>query len=326
MNHVLEDQYQRRFTYLRLSVTDVCNFRCNYCLPDGYCADGVNKPLALDEIEALVQAFALNGTKKVRITGGEPSLRKDLPEIIKRCKQVEGIQTVALTTNGYRLSKQIDELLDAGLDNLNLSADSLRAETFKLITGHDKLQQVLQAIDLAAAKGLKKIKLNAVLLRTFNGSELETFLNYVKDRPVTVRFIELMETGDNKAFFDAQHVRGSDIQAQIEAQGWLPKLRGSESGPAIEYTHPEHQGGIGLIMPYSKDFCASCNRLRVSSEGKLHLCLFADDNLDLRPYLLTESTEQLAERIRVMVMGKLAGHQLEEGATGSTKHLAMLGG
>lgn len=323
---MLADSFNRRFTYLRLSVTDTCNFRCNYCLPDGYCANDKDAPLNIEEISALVKAFALNGTRKVRITGGEPTLRKDLAEIIRECKQVKGIETVALTSNGYRLTKQIDNYIDAGIDHLNLSADSLRPNTFKLITGHDKLQEVMRSIDIALARGVQKIKLNAVLLKTFNHEELGLFLDYVRDKEISVRFIELMETGDNKPFFDQQHVSGESIQEKLISEGWVQKIREAHAGPAVEFKHPDFTGSVGLIMPYSKDFCSTCNRLRVSSEGKLHLCLFADDNLDLRPHLLTESTEALAARIRNLVKGKFASHQLDQGATGSTKHLAMLGG
>ncbi len=328
---MLIDNYQRRFTYLRLSVTDVCNFRCNYCLPDGYCADSNNVehtdgPLNLDEIHALVSAFAANGTRKVRITGGEPTLRKDLADIIATCKSIDGIETVALTSNGYRLNKQLDNYIDAGLDKLNLSADSLSPETFRLITGHDKLQQVLQAVDQAIEQGIKTVKLNAVLLRQYNWRELEQFFNYVKQRPVTLRFIELMQTGDNGDFFKQQHVRGSELQQQLLAGGWVPKLRDAHAGPAVEYSHSDYRGNIGLIMPYSKNFCDSCNRLRVSSTGKLHLCLFADDNMNLRPHLLQEPTEQLADRVARLVLGKLDGHKLAQGNSGSTRQLAMLGG
>ena len=323
---MLVDQFNRRFTYLRLSVTDTCNFRCNYCLPDGYCASDKDVPLNIEEISALVKAFALNGTRKVRITGGEPTLRKDLAEIIRECKQVKGIETVALTSNGYRLTKQIDSYIDAGLDHLNLSADSLRPSTFKLITGHDKLQEVMRSIDISLARGIKKVKLNAVLLKEFNHDELNLFMEFIRHKEVSVRFIELMETGDNKLFFDQQHVRGEVIQSKLRSEGWIQKIREPDAGPAVEFQHPEYLGSIGLIMPYSKDFCSTCNRLRVSSEGKLHLCLFADNNLDLRPYLLTESTEVLATRIRNLVKGKFASHHLDQGATGSTKHLAMLGG
>ncbi len=323
---MLTDQFQRRFNYLRLSVTDVCNYRCDYCLPDGYCEEKPSNPLNIDEIRALVSAFAINGTRKVRITGGEPSLRKDLADIIACCKSIDGIQTVAMTSNGYRMTKQIDSYLDAGLDSLNLSADSLSPETFRLITGHDKLQQVLDSVDRAIERGINSIKLNAVLLRQYNWQERQQFFDYVKQRPISLRFIELMQTGDNGQYFDRQHVSGAVLQQQLMDDNWVPVLKGADAGPAVEYAHPDYRGKIGLIMPYSKDFCTSCNRLRVSSEGKLHLCLFADDNMDLRPHLLTESTAALARRIEGLVHHKLAGHDLASGYSGATRHLAMLGG
>jgi len=325
-SQVLHDSYNRRFTYLRLSITDVCNFRCNYCLPDGYCASNSESAMSVEEISALVQAFAKLGTKKIRITGGEPTLRKDLPEIIRQCKQTEGIETVALTTNAYRLKKDLDTYLDAGLDDLNVSLDSLQPETFNLITGHNKLTQILESIDLAISKGVRKVKINAVLLKQYNRSEMQKFFDYIKHRPVTIRFIELMQTGDNQEFFDQQHVSGAEIQSMLEANGWNKMKAGRHAGPAVEYSHADYQGSIGLIMPYSKNFCQSCNRMRVSSSGNMHLCLFAEDNIPLRPYLLKNSVDEIAELMQQSVSEKTAGHQLEQGFSGMTKHLAMLGG
>ncbi|WP_188150977.1 GTP 3',8-cyclase MoaA [Teredinibacter waterburyi] len=341
----LVDNYRRRFTYLRLSVTDVCNFRCNYCLPDGYlpddkksnassCAsstgfdslDSSNGFLSLTEIAALVKAFALSGTKKIRLTGGEATLRKDLPDIIRLCKSTPGIEQVALTSNGYRITHQLPELVDAGLDQLNLSADSLNPSTFALITGHDKLREVMAGLDLALGLGLTKVKLNVVLLRENNFDEFADFVEFVRHKPISLRFIELMQTTDNVDFFRRQHVSGQALQTYLEQNDWLQVLAEPNAGPAIEYTHPEYDGKIGLIMPYSKDFCSSCNRLRVSAEGNLHLCLFAEEGISLRPYLLNESASQLAERIQVLLLGKKATHELHEGLTGATKHLAMLGG
>ncbi len=324
----LMDLYQRRFTYLRLSVTDQCNFRCNYCLPDGYCAEtSAQDPfLSPDEIKTLVKSFALLGTKKIRITGGEPTLRKDLAEIIGICKQTPGIETVALTTNAYNLPKQLDSYVDAGLDTLNISADSLRPESFHLITGHDKLEKVLTSIDLAQQLGINSIKVNAVLMKEYNYGEWQSFLDFVKHTPITLRFIELMRTNDNADFFGAQHVSGEVLQTRLKNDGWSPIIRDKHAGPAKEFTHPDYAGNIGLIMPYSKDFCNSCNRLRVSAEGNLHLCLFADENTSLRHKLLTESAENIAEYIQTTVLGKNATHQLHLGKSGSTQHLAMLGG
>lgn len=325
-NHHMTDAFARQFTYLRLSITDACNFRCNYCLPDGYCADNSDPFLTLDEIHKLVTAFAINGTRKIRITGGEPTLRKDLADIIRLCKSVQGIETVALTSNGYRITHQLPTLVTAGLDQLNLSADSLRADNFRLITGHDKLQEVLRGLDQALELGLKKVKLNVVLMKEHNRAELDDFIEFVKSRPIALRFIELMHTSDNADFFHQQHVSGNEVQDRLLEDDWLQVLRDPHAGPAIEYTHTDYAGNIGLIMPYSKNFCSSCNRLRVSSHGNLHLCLFSEDNQPLRAYLQDESAEQLAARLRQLVLGKKATHDLHNNNSGSTRHLAMLGG
>jgi len=283
--------------------------------------------LSLPEISRLVKAFALNGTRKIRITGGEPTLRKDLPEIIALCKQTPGIEKVALTSNGYRIEHQLADLKAAGLDALNLSADSLRPETFKLITGHDKLEAIYRALDVAEAENIHHIKLNTILLREYNSHEIQDFFEFIRHRKVTLRFIELMQTGDNGGFFKAQHFPGTHIQQQLLANGWTLRTKAGHDGPALEYSHPDYAGGIGLIMPYSRNFCADCNRLRVSSNGRLHLCLFADDNLALREYLSPAySIEQLAAHLRECVLGKQSGHDLHAAKTGAIRHLAMIGG
>lgn len=323
---MLTDSYKRRFTYLRLSITDVCNFRCNYCLPDGYCNDDDDQPMSLDEIRTVAAAFALAGTRKIRITGGEPSLRKDLAEIIHICKTTPGIEKVALTTNGYRLTHQIDDYIDAGIDAINISMDSLRPETFQLITGHNKLAEIQSAMAMAFKRNFNAIKINAVLLKQYNLNEFQYFLDYIKTTPITLRFIEVMQTGDNQAFFEAQHVSGESIQERLLSDGWVPLIRDADAGPALEYTHPDYAGNIGLIMPYSKNFCDSCNRLRVSAQGNLHLCLFSDSNLSLRPNLLNDTPAEIAARLHEAIGGKKQSHLLHDKETGMTRNLAMLGG
>ncbi len=323
---MLTDNFGRRFYYLRLSITDVCNFRCNYCLPDGYQCDNTRNFLRVDEIARLAKAFAELGTEKIRITGGEPSLRKDLPEIINICKQTSGIKKVALTSNGFKLPEHLPHWLDAGIDAINISIDSLDPRQFHTITGHNKLEHVLKGIDMALADGRTTVKVNTVLMREYNAYDMQTYLDWLKDTPVTLRFIELMQTGDNKAFFDAQHVQGARIKQQLILDGWLPVLTDKSSGPAQEFYHPDYQGKIGLIMPYSKDFCNSCNRLRVSSLGKLHLCLFGENGLLLREQLQSDDLLPLKEQIVALLGDKKATHFLHEKITGATKHLAMLGG
>lgn len=325
---MLHDAHGREFSYLRLSVTDVCNFRCNYCLPDGYeCdKDAAQQPLTLSEIEQLVTLFAQKGIRKVRITGGEPSLRKDLPAIIKMVKNIAGIEKVALTTNGYKLTEKIQSYVDAGLDALNVSIDSLDPAVFHMITGHNRLKEIMAGLDKALALGLKTLKVNAVLLKSYNFNEFERFLNWIKDTPISLRFIELMETSDNREYFHANHVSGEEIQQRLEKSGWMQKIRAQNAGPAMEYQHADYQGSIGLIMPYSKDFCSTCNRLRISSLGKLHLCLFGEGGLDLRPYLAPGQEQLLSQVVDKGLQTKPETHYLQSNNTGTTRHLAMLGG
>lgn len=322
----LMDRHERSFTYLRLSVTDVCNFSCNYCLPNGYQCDEPKKPLSISEIHTLVSLMAKKGIKKVRITGGEPSVRKDIAAIIRTIKSIDGIEKVAITTNGYKLPKHIKEWIDAGLDAINISIDSLDAEKFKHITGHDRLNEVMQGLEMALAYGMKHVKVNAVLLKEFNLQDFDRFLNWIKTTPISLRFIELMETGDNQEYFNRNHVSATFIEQKLADECWQLKPKSAHSGPAKEYSHPAYKGSIGLIMPYSQDFCKSCNRLRVSSVGKLHLCLFGEEGHDLRPFLLTSSPSELSKQLDGLMGIKKVSHYLDQHKTGSTRHLAMLGG
>ena len=227
---MLTDTFGRRFYYLRLSITDVCNFRCNYCLPDGYQCQHDRDFLSTDEIYRLMRAFAQLGTEKIRITGGEPSLRKDLPDIIAAAKQTPGIKKVAITTNGYKLPEHLPSWLDAGIDAINISIDSLDPRQFQSITGHNKLDTIMHGIDQALETSDVTIKVNSVLMRQHNAGELNQFLTWLKNKPVTLRFIELMETGDNKAFFNAQHVSASNYKTELMLGGWRPMIR--ENQPA----------------------------------------------------------------------------------------------
>lgn len=321
---MLQDHYGRRFSYLRLSITDVCNFRCTYCLPDGYLKPDVKKQfLSVEEIATITRVFAKFGLKKIRITGGEPSLRPDLPQIISQIKRTAGVEKVVMTSNGYKLPQRINSWVDAGLDSLNISVDSLRPEMFAAITGMDRLQEILKGIDEAKNLNLP-IKVNAVLMKTFNLNDMDRFLDWVKHKNVSLRFIELMETGEHKPFFDAQHTSGQQIMDSLLEKGWQKTIKKISDGPAIELFHPDYLGRIGFILPYGNEFCASCNRLRVSSTGKLHLCLFGDDGYDLRPYL--HDDEALANFILECMDHKTVSHQLGQNQTGQTTNLSIIGG
>ncbi|WP_199775588.1 GTP 3',8-cyclase MoaA [Microbulbifer pacificus] len=324
-NEILEDGHGRRFYYLRLSVTDVCNFRCDYCLPNGYQATPKSPDLTVAEVATVTRAFAQLGTRKVRLSGGEPSLRKDLPELILSAKTTPGIRRVAVTSNGYKLPGVIDSWFQSGLDQLNISIDSLNDAEFARITGHDCLPKIRSGIDRALELGIQT-KVNAVLLSDGAQARLQQFLTWLRTTPVTLRFIELMQTGDNRDYFASNHLRGSDIEQQLIQNGWQLLPRTLDAGPAREYVHPDYAGRIGLITPYSKDFCTTCNRLRVSAQGKLHLCLFSDTGLDLRETIRTGDADALAEKVRALIGSKEVSHYLQQGNTGGTQNLSIIGG
>lgn len=320
------DTHGRRFSYLRLSITDVCNFRCSYCLPDGYqCADK-SEPLTLEEIRQLAKTFAAHGTRKIRITGGEPVLRKDLPDIIAALKQTPGIETVALTTNGYKINQHIEHWQNAGLDQLNISIDSLDPNVFQTITGHHRLQDILKGVERALELGFSSVKINAVLLKNNHANELNRFLHWLKTTPVSLRFIELMEIGQQPDYFAKNHISGEPIKQQLLASGWQQNIRHRDAGPAQEFSHPDYQGRIGLIMPYSQDFCSSCNRLRISANGKLHLCLFGEQGYDLRHLMNTDKQAELEHTIQQLLLNKKATHLLHDNNTGAIQHFAQIGG
>jgi cyclic pyranopterin phosphate synthase len=314
---------------LRLSVTDVCNFKCTYCLPDGYKPSGQKNSsfLSVPEIKRIVRAFADCGTSKIRITGGEPSLRKDFTEIIDTVASTPGIQKVATTTNGYRMEKQVAQWREAGLTNINVSVDSLDSRMFHQITGENKFTEVMRGIDKAFEVGYEQIKVNVVLMKDLNSQELPSFLNWIKDKPIQLRFIELMQTGEMDDLFDKHHVSGVAIRNHLIANGWLLKVKAVNDGPAQVFVHPDYKGEIGLIMPYEKDFCESCNRLRVSATGKLHLCLFGDHGVELRDLLQEDEQEDaLIARIQAELQTKSVSHFLHDGNSGMTPHLASIGG
>ncbi|EOE5505207.1 GTP 3',8-cyclase MoaA [Cronobacter sakazakii] len=325
----LTDAFARKFYYLRLSVTDVCNFRCTYCLPDGYKPAGVTNKgfLSLDEIRRVTRAFANLGTEKVRLTGGEPSLRRDFCDIIAAVRENPSIRQIAVTTNGYRLARDVAQWREAGLTAVNVSVDSLDARQFHAITGQDKFRQVMAGIDAAFDAGFEKVKVNTVLMRDVNHHQLDTFLNWIQSRPIQLRFIELMETGEGSDLFRKHHISGATIRDELLKRGWIHQLRSRADGPAQVFCHPDYQGEIGLIMPYEKDFCASCNRLRVSSVGKLHLCLFGDGGVDLRDLLAEEGQQAaLMARIETALLGKKQTHFLHQGNIGITQNLSYIGG
>lgn len=323
----LQDGFGRTFKYLRLSVTDVCNFKCSYCLPDGYQSCGKPTPLSVDELRRAATAFSELGVSKIRLTGGEPTIRKDFENIASTISGLPHVHKLALTTNGYKMPERAQHWKKSGVSAVNVSLDSLSPENFKRITGHDRQQEVLRGIDAAFDVGFTTVKLNAVYLKGINDHEIDAYIALAKDRPLSIRFIELMETGDHAAFFKDHYVSTDILKQKLVRAGWAEKLKAVDSGPADTYVHQDYQGEFGIIAPYSKDFCKSCNRLRFSSQGNMHLCLFGAFGIPMRHLLQSdEQIPELKERLSSSVKRKDASHSLMAGNTGMMHNLSAIGG
>lgn len=322
----LTDPFDRRLSYLRLSVTDLCNYRCAYCLPRGYQGKKEANELSLPEITHLVSVFAQNGTRKIRLTGGEPTLRKDLTDIIAICKAQPEIQSIALTTNAYRLLDYFPRFQAAGLDKLNISLDSFDAQTFYRITGKDEAKTILRDVDFVLESGFYNLKINTLLLKEQMSNALQDALNFIRSRPISLRFIELMQTGENHDFFRQHHLAGEALEKILCEQGWQRQEKQLHAGPAREFKHPDYAGSIGIIAPYQSDFCQACNRLRVSAQGKMHLCLFGGIAYDLRPFLNEARIDQLSDYLHQVIQDKPEKHYLHDKKFGLINNLSIIGG
>ncbi|MDB3995935.1 GTP 3',8-cyclase MoaA [Candidatus Pelagibacter sp.] len=329
--NILKDSFGRKFPYIRLSISDVCNFKCGYCLPDGYKIDRSDnrKFLNIEEIGRLAKALSELGVSKIRLTGGEPTVRKDFFEIIKIIKENSGIKKTVMTTNGYRLDKIADDIKNSGLDGVNISIDSLNADTFKKITGHDRLEEILRGIKNLQKLNFKNIKINAVLLKGVNDSEkdFDDWAEFLKNNEIDFRYIELMQTGDNIDYFNNYHVPAKKFTDYLNNNNWIIQTFGKDAGPSKNYLNPKFKGKFGVIAPYSKDFCKSCNRLRITAKGDLRLCLFGNTGINIRHLMQKDNQiEELKDLILKQLNFKKESHYLEIGDTGLTKNLSTTGG
>ena len=311
----MKDQFNREITYLRVSVTDLCNLRCSYCMPDGICKVGHREILSFEEITEIVSAAAQLGIWKVRITGGEPLVRKDCTELCRMLCAVPGIREVDMTTNGTLLPLYAGELKAAGLSRVNISMDSLVPEKYSSITGGGRLEDALRGIRAARDAGLTPIKLNAVLIGGFNDDEIADFVELTRADPIELRFIELMPMGGH--FGKEAYLPGNTVLERVPELEPLP----DNGGVARLYRLPDGKGRIGLISAVSRHFCASCNRLRLTSEGKLKPCLHSSQEISVRGL----HGEELLETLRKAVFAKPqmhglldAEHQSEAGRTMNT--------
>jgi cyclic pyranopterin phosphate synthase len=322
------DSFGRRITYLRLSVTDRCNLRCRYCMP----AEGIPKlrhgeTLSYEELLRVAREAVALGIEKIRITGGEPLVRKGLVDFAGRLAALPGLRELVLTTNGLGLKQLAQPLRQAGVQRLNISLDSLRPETFSFITRGGDLRKVLDGIDAAEAAGFPPVKINMVVMGGINDDEVIDFAALTLDRPCTVRFIEYMPTLREEGW-RSQCVQGSEILERIGRRyPLLPLVSAEMAGPARNFKISGAAGAIGIITPVSGHFCDQCNRIRVTAAGLARGCLFSGDGIDLKPVLATGDDLLLRERLRWLISAKPGRHHLESGADGhGTVAMSRIGG
>ena len=323
------DRYQREIHYLRLSVTDLCNLRCRYCMPDGVEKLEREAVLTYEEFLRLAALFARCGIDTVRVTGGEPLVRKNVAQLVAGLKETPGIRRVTLTTNAVLLAEQLPALLDAGLDSVNISLDTLRPEVFRQITARDDFAAVQAGLQAALESGLP-VKLNCVPQAGVNEGELEQLATLAKDNALQVRFIEMMPIGYGAAM---PCISGPELRARF-ARRWpeLAPLSAAQEhalgdGPAVYYTVPGWQGSIGFIAAVHGKFCASCNRVRLTSQGFLRPCLASETGCDLRALLRSGADDaQLLTAIRETIWAKPREHHFNDSSMPATRGMYRIGG
>ena len=326
----LVDAHGRLIGDLRVSVTDRCNFRCQYCMP----AEGLpwlerSEILSFEEIERLLRLFVSLGIEDVRLTGGEPLVRRNFPALVSMLAPIEGLRDLSVTTNGYLLERDAAALVEAGVGRVNVSIDSLARDRFFQITRRDALPQVMRGLEaIAAHPGVRPIKVNAVAMRDFTEGEVLRFAEFARSTDYQVRFIEFMPLDGDHAWTPDSVLTGAEIRALIEARYPLSERRREPSATARVFGFADAPGEIGFINPVSEPFCADCNRLRLTAEGKLRTCLFSVHETDLREPLRAGASELELERIiRDAVWRKELKHHVgEPGFRPPPRTMSAIGG
>jgi GTP 3',8-cyclase len=327
MDAPLRDQFGRSIEYLRISVTDRCNFRCLYCMP----AAGLEwlpkeRILSYEEIAAIVRQLAPLGLRRLRITGGEPTIRPDLVRLVAMLRDVPGIEDIALSTNGVRLPALAASLRAAGLDRVNMSADSLRPERIASVARRDLGFDPVAAALAAERAGLGPIKINVVVMRGINDDEIEDFARLTVEHPWHVRFIELMPVGEMRELTWAHVVSSDEVLERVARLGALRAGGGPArgNGPAAYHRLDGAAGSVGVITPMTHTYCASCNRVRLTADGRLRTCLFGDHEVNLRDPL--RAGEPLEPLFRQALAEKPREHELLQMRVGGLRALSQVGG
>lgn len=313
----MKDRFGRDITYLRISVTDLCNLRCKYCMPESgvesLCHSDI---LSLEEIVEIVKVAAKNGITKIRLTGGEPLVRRGFVHLCKEISKIEQIEDIAITTNGVHLKNMADDLFENKVKRINFSLDTLVKEKYNDITRRNDFDKTMESLFYAIEKGFK-VKLNVVLIGGFNDDEIENFVKLANDYDLEVRFIELMQIGETANWSKDKFVSNKIVLEKV------PKLEfDGVSGVAKIYKIKGQKGKIGLISPISCSFCSDCNRIRLTSDGKLKPCLHSKDEINLKGL----SGEELEEVFKRGIFDKPKKHHLEEGKSESARDMNKIGG
>jgi cyclic pyranopterin phosphate synthase len=326
----LHDGHGRRISDLRVSVTDRCNFRCQYCMP----AEGLPwlqraDVLTFEEIERLVALLTQMGIDELRLTGGEPLVRRDFPLLAARLKAVDGLREVSVTTNGFLLERDAAALVDAGIDRFNVSLDSLQRDRFYALTRRDALDRVLRGLEhLATFPEAHPIKVNAVAMRGFTEEEVLPFAAFAREHPYEVRFIEFMPLDADRTWTPDQVLNGAEIRAAIHERYPLEPEPREPHATARVYRFADGRGRIGFINPVSEPFCGDCNRIRLTADGRLRTCLFSLNETDLRTPLRTGATDDdLEQVIRDAVWAKELKHHVNDpGFVQPARTMSAIGG
>jgi cyclic pyranopterin phosphate synthase len=311
----LADSHGRLIGDLRVSVTDRCNFRCQYCMPaEGLAWMGRDSILTFEEIERLVSLFTRLGVRDVRLTGGEPLVRRDFPRLVAGLSALGTIDDLSLTTNGYLLVRDAAALADAGLNRINVSIDSLERDRFFRLTRRDSMDQVLEGLEaIMAQPSIGSVKVNAVAIRDFTEEEVPRFCELARTRDCQVRFIEFMPLDGDRSWDPSQVLTGAELRQLVERIHPLEEVEREPSATARVFRFADGQGEIGFINPVSEPFCSDCNRLRLTADGKLRTCLFSLNETDLREPLRSGADDRELEAvIREAVAGKELRHRISE--------------
>ena len=316
---ILQDDFSRTISYLRLSLTDRCNLRCLYCMTEGQAHDSFiplkhSDLFSYEELIRVVRLAVELGINKVRLTGGEPLTRRNVMYLVRQLAGIEGLHDIRITTNGVLLAKYADELYEAGVRKVNVSLDTLKRERFKIISGRDYFNEVWQGIEKVLAMGFSPVKLNMVVMRGINDDELLDFARLSMEKELHVRFIEFMPIGTASRWREETFVSSDEIIERISTMGTLrPEPVPVSDGPAKLYRLNDGRGCIGMISPLSHHFCKNCNRLRLTADGKLRPCLLSDEEIDLREIVRGGGTDDdIRSVIETAVRKKPVGHHLAD--------------